>query len=138
MYNDTNTYRVAKDGETGTVTEITTDATGKFTIQGLDADTYYLTETVAPAGYNMLVAPIKIMIDNNGNVTYATKTTAAGGYGSAVAADASLGIKVLNQTGMELPSTGGMGTTLFYILGSVLVLGAGVLLVVKKRMGADK
>ena len=136
--NDTNTYRVAKTGETGTVTEITTDATGKFTIQGLDSDTYYLTETAAPAGYNMLVAPIKVMIDNNGNVTYATKTTAAGEYGSAVAADASVGIKVLNQTGMELPSTGGMGTTLFYILGSVLVLGAGVLLVVKKRMGADK
>ena len=129
-----NVYRVAKTGETGTVTEITTDATGKFTIQGLDADTYYLTETAAPAGYNKLVAPIKVMIDNNGNVTYATKTTAAGEYGSAVAADASLGIKVLNQTGMELPSTGGMGTTIFYVVGSVLVLAAVVLLVTKKRM----
>ena len=136
--NDTNTYRVAKTGETGTVTEITTDATGKFTIQGLDADTYYLTETAAPAGYNKLAAPIKVMIDNNGNVTYATKTTADGEYGSAVAADASLGIKVLNQTGAELPSTGGMGTTLFYVLGGVLVVGAVVLLITKKRMGAEQ
>ena len=133
-----NVYRVAKTGETGTVTEITTDATGKFTIKGLDADTYYLTETKQPDGYNKLAAPIKVMIDQNGNVTYATKTTADGEYGNTVAADASLGIKVLNQSGVELPSTGGMGTTLFYILGSVLVLGAGVLLVVKKRMGADK
>ena len=136
--NDTNTYRVAKTGETGTVTEITTDATGKFTIKGLDADTYYLTETAAPAGYNKLAAPIKVMIDNNGNVTYATKTTADGEYGSAVAADASLGIKVLNQTGAELPSTGGMGTTLFYVLGGVLVVGAVVLLITKKRMGAEQ
>ena len=136
--NDTNTYRVAKTGETGTVTEITTDTTGKFTIQGLDADTYYLTETAAPAGYNKLAAPIKVMIDNNGNVTYATKTTADGEYGSAVAADASLGIKVLNQTGAELPSTGGMGTTLFYVLGGVLVVGAVVLLITKKRMGAEQ
>ena len=129
-----NVYRVAKTGETGTVTEITTDTTGKLTIQGLDADTYYLTETVAPAGYNMLAAPIKVIIDNDGNVTYATKTTANGEYGNAVAADASLGIKILNQSGTELPSTGGMGTTLFYVLGSVLVLGAVVLLVTKKRM----
>lgn len=133
-----NVYRVAKTGETGTVTEITTDATGKFTIKGLDADTYYLTETAAPAGYNKLAAPIKVTIDNNGNVKYATKTTANGEYGSEVSADSEKGIKVLNQSGAELPSTGGMGTTLFYILGSVLVLGAGVLLVVKKRMGADK
>ena len=132
-----NVYRVAKTGETGTVTEITTDANGKFTIQGLDADTYYLTETAAPAGYNKLAAPIKVMIDNNGNVTYATKTTANGEYGNAVAADASLGIKVLNQSGTELPSTGGMGTTIFYVLGSILVVAAVVLLVTKKRMSAS-
>ena len=131
---DTNTYRVAKTGETGTVTEITTDATGKFTIKGLDADTYYLTETAAPAGYNKLAAPIKVIIDNNGNVTYATKTTADGEYGNAVAADASLGIKVLNQSGALLPSTGGIGTTIFYAVGSILVIGAAVLLVTKKRM----
>ena len=132
-----NVYRVAKTGETGTVAEITTDATGKFTIQGLDADTYYLTETAAPAGYNKLAAPIKVIIDNNGNVTYATKTTANGEYGNAVAADASLGIKVLNQSGTELPSTGGMGTTIFYVLGSILVVAAVVLLVTKKRMSAS-
>lgn len=131
-----NVYRVAKTDETGTVTEITTDTTGKFTIKGLDADTYYLKETAAPAGYNMLAAPIKVIIDNNGNVTYATKTTADGEYGSAVTADATLGIKVLNQTGAILPSTGGMGTTVFYVLGGALVLAAVVLLVTRKRMSS--
>lgn len=132
----TKTYRVAKTGETGTVTEITTDATGKFTIKGLDADTYYLTETAAPAGYNKLVAPIKVTIDHEGNVNYATKTTADGQYGDGVSANATQGIKVLNQTGTELPSTGGMGTTIFYVLGSILAVGAIVLLVTKKRMSA--
>ena len=131
-----NVYRVAKTGETGTVTEITTDTTGKFTIEGLDADTYYLTETKAPRGYNKLVAPIKVTIDNSGTVRYATKTTADGQYGTDVSADASLGIKVLNQSGTELPETGGIGTTIFYVLGSILVIGAVVLLIAKKRMSA--
>ena len=118
-----NVYRVAKTGETGTVTEITTDATGKFTIQGLDADTYYLTETAAPAGYNKLAGPVTITIGENGVVN--------------ATAEAPQGVdevKILNQSGTELPSTGGMGTTLFYVLGSVLVVGAVVLLVTRKRM----
>lgn len=118
-----NVYRVAKTGETGTVTEITTDATGKFTIKGLDADTYYLTETAAPAGYNKLAGPQKIIIGENG-VVNATNEASQG-------VDE---VKVLNQSGTELPSTGGIGTTVFYVVGSVLVLGAAVMLVSKKRM----
>ena len=118
-----NVYRVAKTGETGTVTEITTDATGKFTIKGLDADTYYLTETAAPAGYNKLAGPVTIVIGANGVVNGTTE--APQGVDE---------VKVLNQSGTELPSTGGMGTTIFYVLGSVLVLAAVVLLVTKKRM----
>ena len=121
-----NVYRVAKTGETGTVTEITTDATGKFTIQGLDADTYYLTETTAPAGYNKLSAPVTITIGANGVVNGTTE--APQGVDE---------VKILNQSGTELPSTGGMGTTIFYVLGSVLVLGAVVLLVTKKRMSTN-
>ena len=122
-----NVYRVAKTGETGTVTEITTDATGKFTIQGLDADTYYLTETAAPAGYNKLAGPVTIVIGENGVVNGTTE--APQGVDE---------VKVLNQTGAELPSTGGIGTTIFYILGSVLLVGAAVLLITKKRMSAEK
>ena len=122
-----NVYRVAKAGETGTVTEITTDATGKFTIQGLDADTYYLTETAAPAGYNKLAGPVTIVIGENGVVNGTTE--APQGVDE---------VKVLNQSGTELPSTGGMGTTIFYVLGSVLLVGAAVLLITKKRMSAEK
>lgn len=118
-----NVYRVAKTGETGTVTEITTDTTGKFTIKGLDADTYYLTETAAPAGYNKLADPVTIVIDENGVVNGTTE--APQGVDE---------VKVLNQTGAQLPSTGGIGTTLFYVVGGVLVVGAAVLLVTKKRM----
>lgn len=121
-----NVYRVAKTGETG-ITEITTDATGKFTIKGLDSDTYYLTETAAPAGYNKLDKPVTIVIGENGVVN--ATTNAPQGVNE---------VKVLNQTGTELPSTGGMGTTIFYVLGGVLVVGAGVLLVTKKRMSVEK
>ena len=118
-----NVYRVEKTNETDTVTEITTDATGKFTIKGLDADTYYLTETAAPAGYNKLAAPVTIVIGENGVVNGTTE--APQGVDE---------VKVLNQSGTELPSTGGIGTTIFYIVGGVLVVGAVVLLVTKKRM----
>ena len=118
-----NVYRVAKTGETGTVTEITTDTTGTFTIQGLDADTYYLTETAAPAGYNKLADAVTIVIGENGVVNGTTE--APQGVDE---------VKVLNQSGTELPSTGGMGTTIFYVLGSILVVGAAVLLVTRKRM----
>ena len=107
----------------GTVTEITTGDTGKFKIQGLAAGTYYLTETQQPAGYNKLKDPITIKIDDEGNI-----------YVNGVA-EANIGdVKVLNNTGSILPSTGGMGTTLFYIFGAILVIGSGVVLITKKRM----
>lgn len=122
-----NVYHVATKDDTNTVTEITTDSTGKFTIKGLDSDTYYLTETAAPAGYNKLADPITIVIGENGVVNGTT--------------DAPQGVeevKVLNQSGSELPSTGGMGTTIFYVVGSILLIGAAILLITKKRMDAEK
>ena len=122
-----NVYRVAKTGETGTVTAITTDATGKFTIKGLDADTYYLTETAAPAGYNKLAGPVTIVIGENGVVNGTTE--APQGVDE---------VKVLNQSGAKLPSTGGIGTTIFYVIGAALVIGAIVVLIAKKRAGSEK
>ena len=110
-----NVYRVAKAGEENTITVITTDATGKFTIEGLDSDIYYLTETEAPAGYNKLAAPIEVKVENG---TIAANKT----------------VNVENKTGTELPSTGGIGTTIFYVLGGILAVGAAVLLATKKRM----
>lgn len=119
-----NLYRVATTNDT---TAVTTDATGKFTIEGLGAGTYYLTETTSPAGYNQLSKPITIVIAENGQITVDRIAVAEGEP-----------VKVLNQTGNELPSTGGMGTTIFYVVGGVLVVGAGVLLVTRKRMNAEK
>lgn len=118
----TTAYRV---DDNGTVTTITTDKTGKFNIVGLDADTYYLKETKAPAGYNQLNTTVKVVIDNAGKITVDDGKTQ-----TAV-------VKVNNNSGTELPSTGGVGTTIFYVLGSVLVIGAAVLLITKKRMNAE-
>ena len=105
-------YRVANGSETGAVESFTTVASGKIVIKGVDLDKYTLVETAAPAGYNTLKDPVEVT----------------------VLATNALTVEVPNASGTELPSTGGMGTTIFYVLGSILVLGAAVLLVTKKRM----
>lgn len=115
-------HRVAKTGEATTTDKVITPATGKFTIQGLDADIYYLTETKQPDGYNKLSKAVKIVIDEKGNITVDDKTPST-----------EL-VEVENKSGSLLPSTGGMGTTLFYIFGAILVIGSGVVLITKKRM----
>ena len=120
-------YRVATateknaEGFTSAVIEA-----GKATVKGLDANTtYWLEETEAPAGYNKLAGRVEVKIENSNLTTNMTGDTWATDNG---------GVQITNKTGTELPSTGGMGTTLFYTLGSILVLGAGILLVTKKRM----
>lgn len=100
---------------------LTSGSDGKIKVEGLDSDTYYLREIKAPAGYNELSEDIAFVIDGTGN----TKV------GSAVVND----VEVENNTGSQLPTTGGMGTTVFYVLGGALMLGAVVLLITKKRMG---
>lgn len=117
------TYRVAKTGDADTVKKVTTPASGKFTIKGLDADTYYLTETQQPAGYNKLKDPVKVVIKEDGTITVGENTTTTVNE-----------VEVENNTGSILPSTGGSGTTMIYILGAILVLGSSVVLITKKRM----
>ncbi len=108
-------------------------ADGKIEIVGLDAGTYYLEETKAPAGYNKLAAPVKVVItkeiNNETNEGTATITYSYNG-----GAESTGTVNVLNNMGSELPSTGGIGTTIFYIIGAVLVAAAGILLITKKRM----
>lgn len=99
---------------------------GKATVKGLDDNTtYWLEEIEAPAGYNKLPGRVKVEMKEGNLTTTMTGDTWAEGDG---------GIQITNNTGAELPSTGGMGTTIFYIIGSVLVLAAIVLLIVRKRM----
>ena len=120
-------YRVATATEKGAegFTSAVIEA-GKATVKGLDADTtYWLKETEAPAGYNKLAGRVEVKIENTNLTTTMTGDTWAQGNG---------GVQITNNSGALLPSTGGMGTTIFYVLGSVLVLGAVVLLVTKKRM----
>ena len=118
-------------GTDGTITWpantiLTTGEDGKIHIDGLDADAYYLREIKAPAGYNELAQDQEVVItgavkaDGSDSLTYNT-----------------LVVEINNNSGTELPSTGGTGTTIFYVLGSILVIGAGVLLVTKKRMGSE-
>lgn len=115
-----NTYRVAKIDETNTITEVITPDNGRFTIQGLGAGTYYLTETKQPDGYNKLKNPVTVVIDDDGNVT--------------VDGNNADPVKVENKSGTVLPSTGGMGTTMIYLIGGALVLGSGVVLATKRRV----
>lgn len=117
------TYRVAKTDDAVKVTAVTTPDSGKFKIQGLDADTYYLTETQQPAGYNKLKNPVKVVIAESGNITVGEDTTTS-----------VTEVKVLNNTGTILPTTGGNGTSLIYFLGAVLALVSGVVLITKQRM----
>lgn len=116
-------YRVATENEEGAVTKITT---GKklITIKGLDDATYYLKEIAAPRGYNPLTAPVPVDL-TKGNL----KAVTEGDFYQNLT-----GVQVENQAGTTLPSTGGVGTTLFYVVGGLLMVCAVVLLVTKKRM----
>lgn len=131
--NDT-TYRLALPTETDTADDtITTGETGELVINGLADGTYYLTETKAPRGYNLLREPVNVTIghkDANGKLTETSFVA------DQTETDTSGVVKVENNAGAELPSTGGIGTTVFYVLGSAMALGAVILLVTKKRMAA--
>lgn len=110
-----------------------------FEFTGLDDGTYKLTETVTPTGYNTIV-PIEFEIIAEHSVTHddpiLVSLTAPSGF-EANLDNGSLTTNVENKAGTQLPTTGGIGTTLFYVIGSVLVLAAVVLLVTKKRMNAQ-
>lgn len=134
------TYCKATSDETG-VTEIEVDSNGLLTLSGLDAGTYYLTETKAPGGYNKLSAPILVEIKDlkngiadaepkgpNGKPEYTPANRA-----ETEANDGYVPLTVVNSKGFTLPSTGGMGTVLFTTIGIVLMGGGLVLLLLYLR-----
>lgn len=110
--------------EIGTITAATTGTDGKAVFQGLKDGVYELVEIEAPNGYNLLLEPVNVEVDGSAatadNQALLTVTTV-----------------VKNAAGAALPSTGGIGTTVFYVLGSILVVGSAVLLIIKRRMRAE-
>lgn len=126
-------YRVANDGDENVVTEVVSPASGLIKIIGLSGSDgtlqglmhYRITETVAPEGYNKMLGYKDFIINEYG------KTTSGVVEGTNI-------VKILNNTGAELPSTGGIGTTIFYIVGGLLMVGAAVVLVTRKKVNADK
>ena len=156
------TYRVATpteiaDDSVTKITEITTGTNGTIKYQGLDADTYILEETEAPAGYNKLPQTITVQIAGVSGTTKVEQTAAEGsnpatyfgngtvfqrsdGQSSTVSNPAEGNVKadktipVINAKGGLLPTTGALGTTIFYTVGGILVIGAVILLISRKRM----
>lgn len=104
-------------------TVLTTSNSGKLEIKGLDVGTYYLEEIEAPKGYNKLTKSIEVKIaDKTGAITVDDKSIS------------DTTVKVENKAGTTLPTTGGIGTTIFYLIGGGLMVAAAVLLIAKKRM----
>lgn len=116
-----NKYRY--DSTNGKTVLTSLETTGRIDIEGLEAGTYYLKEIEAPKGYNLLKNPVTIKIDSEGKIFVNNSTTENTGD-----------VKVENKSGTVLPSTGGAGTTMIYLIGAVLVLGSGVVLVTKRRV----
>lgn len=111
-------------------TEVSTDANGAARFDGLEAGTYSLEETAAPAGYNQLTKDIIIVLDKTGSATI-------NGAASTLGDARSLTAGVANSTGTVLPETGGTGTVIFVALGALAVICAGVFLVTNKRMSKE-
>ena len=126
------TTKGTNQGET-VVKGFVNPTTGEITFTGLGAGDYVLTETVTPAGYNT-IEPIRFTISFDA----ATKKFSSSNPAITLEADNTLYTTVINQTGAELPSTGGIGTTIFYVVGGLLVVAAGVLLVTRKRMSKSE
>ncbi len=125
-------YRPVKGEEKGEEM-VSAETTGIFNIVGLDAGTYYLKETTVPDGYNeMSPNPLTVTIS-------ATHVETTGETASVtLAQESTMQNNIENKKGSTLPSTGGMGTTVIYTAGVIMVVVAGVLLVVKKRMSSGK
>lgn len=122
-------YRPLVAGETPETvyTEITTNDTGVLKFRGFGNGTYLLEEITAPDGYNKLKEDVDVVIEGKDKTAVMNGTTWDEG-----------GVQITNLNGTELPETGGIGTTLFYIVGGLLIVGAAVLLITKKRVSGEQ
>jgi fimbrial isopeptide formation D2 family protein/LPXTG-motif cell wall-anchored protein len=129
----TKTTSVVAKGNGKTETDVvgTVQADGTVTFKGLGAGEYTITETKTLPGYNT-IEPIQFTL----TFDPVSKTFKSDNDKVTVGEDNTLDTSIVNQKGSLLPSTGGIGTTIFYVVGGILVIGAGILLVTKKRMSA--
>lgn len=111
--------------------EMVTGADGKFNIKGLDCGTYYLRETTTPDGYNTLANQMVI-------ITATHKEKSTGDDAEMTLTDSNMNNDIVNKSGATLPETGGIGTTIFYVLGGVMFAGAALMLVVRRKAEADE
>ena len=149
-------YKVALAGTEGAVAadELACDNNGYLVVEGVAAGQYTVTEVTAPNGYNKLTTTAEVTAQKIGSTTSTTKTEIWKDANGNVIDESektetstkieigtneleAYALTVINQKGSALPSTGGIGTTIFYVVGGVLVVGAGVVLVAKKRMNHE-
>ena len=113
-------YRYTESGQN---VELVSSKDGEINIEGLKQGTYYLKEIQAPKGYNLLKSSIEIVVREDGKILVKNEIVDK--------------VKVQNNKGSLLPSTGGMGTTLIYVVGSILVLASGMVLFNKRKEGTN-
>lgn len=142
------TFELQKKGDDDNYAKVAdavlNDAGTTFTWSGLEAGDYKLVETDAPAGYNTaediyftIACTVPGEVDAATDTADWTLTVAEGSDATFTEETGTFSTNVVNLTGGLLPETGGIGTTIFYIVGIVLVLGAAVLLITKKRMSCE-
>lgn len=139
-YSPTTVVTVENRTDNGSSYSVTSyvDADGYLILTGLSAGTYTITETVTPEGYNT-ISPITVTIDwtapGTGEEECTWTATATHVNGTMTPnTDGVFEIKIVNEKGTVLPSTGGIGTTIFYVVGAILVFGSAVLLITRRRM----
>lgn len=117
--------------------KLTTNATSNVTVKGLDKGTYFLKENTTPDGFNGLTSDVEVQIDSSCNTlsgaTYTVKYKMVDAD-DFTNTDEEKVVPIENKRGTTLPGTGGIGTTIFYVVGGGLMVAAAILLITKKRM----
>ena len=126
----------ATESEAG---KLKTNATSNVVVEGLDAGTYFLKEITTPVGFNSLTSDVEVQITSDciklDGATYTVKYKMANANDEDFTdTDAEKVVPIENNRGTTLPGTGGIGTTIFYVVGGGLMVAAAILLITKKRM----